>query len=401
MATYNYLALSKQGKQTKGTLNGDSERHIRRLLKEDGLVPLEVKAVAEKSSGSISLFTRKAKPADTALILRQLSTLLHSGLTLDDSLKLMAEQSETTTQKQLMLAWRGAIVEGQSLSSAMRNSPVKLAESLIAAVAVGEETGHLDNVMARLADDQERQMENQQTLKGAMVYPAMIITVAVCVLVFVMVKVVPQITDIFDNQQAELPTVTKIVISTSNFLIDYGIFLGVAIVGLIVAFQLWLRSDDNKLKWHQRLLALPQFGHWILISDISDWSRSLAVLLSSGVPAVSAMQISSTSVQNLEIRARLEDATEQVRQGTSIHQSLSQQQGMPGFMLHMVGSGEASSELDSMLMRVADYYANVLRGTIDTMLKLLNPILLIIIALVVMAIIFGVLTPIMQMNQMI
>lgn len=400
MATFHYLALSKQGKQTKGSMNGDSERHIRRQLKDEGLVPLEVKAVAEKSAG-FSLFQRSAKPSDTALILRQLATLLHSGLTLDDSLKLMADQSETALQKQLMLAWRGRIVEGESLSSAIRNSPIKLADSLVAAIAVGEETGHLDQVMLRLADDQERLMDNQQTLKGAMIYPALIISVALCVLVFVMVKIVPQITDIFAHQQAQLPRVTQAVIGISHFLIDYGLLLAAAIVAALVGLQLWLRDEAHKLRWHTRLLNTPQLGHWLLISDISDWCRGLSVLLGSGVPAVSAMQIATAAVNNRALRQRLAEATEQVRQGSSIHQALSQQTGMPGFMLHMVGSGEAGSELDSMLMRVADYYANVLRGAVDTVLKLLNPILLIIIALVVLTIILGVLTPIMQMNQMI
>lgn len=400
MATYNYLALSRQGKQQKGSLNGDSERHIRRQLKDQGLVPLTIKLARERSSGT-SLFQRKAKPSDVALILRQLATLLHSGLTLDDSLKLMAEQSETPLQKQLMLAWRSDIVEGQSLSGAMRNSPIKLADNLIAAVSVGEETGHLDNVMLRLAEDQERLMQNQQTLKGALVYPAMIISVALAVLIFVMVNVVPQVTEIFAHQKAELPNVTKVVIGLSNFLINYGIFLAIAIALAVLGFQMWLRKPQNRLRWHTRLLGVPQIGHWLLMGDISDWCRGLAVLLGSGVPAVSAMQIATAAVNNLMLRQRLQNATEQVRQGASIHQALVQQPGMPGFMLHMVGSGEAGSELDSMLMRVADYYANSLKSTIDTVLKLLNPLLLIIIAGVVMMIIFGVLTPIMQMNQMI
>jgi len=406
MATFNYVALTKQGKQTKGTQNGDSERAIRRSLKEQGLTPLSIKQVASDSGQggsllSLSLFKPTIKPSDLALILRQLATLLHSGLTLDDSLKLMAEQSDTAAQKALMLSWHGAIVEGQSLSSAMNNSPQKLPQSLIAAIAVGEETGHLDNVLARLADEQENVMQNQQTLKGAMVYPAMIITVALGVLIFVMVKIVPQVTEIFTSQQAALPRVTVAVIGVSNFLINYGIFLAIAIIASIFGFNYWLRTPENRMRWHKKLLNVPTLGHWILISDVSDWCRGLAVLLGSGVPAVAAMNIATAAVKNLELRQRFGDATEQVRQGSSIHQALVQQKGMPGFMLHMVGSGEAGSELDSMLMRVAEYYANVLKGTIDTVLKLVNPILLILISLVVMAIIFGVLTPIMQMNQMI
>ena len=165
--------------------------------------------------------------------------------------------------------------------------------------------------------------------------------------------------------------------------------------------RLWLAREDNRRRWHTALLRLPYIGHWILLGGISDWCRGLGVLLSSGVPAVAAMRISNTTVYNRALKVKLEAATEQVRQGNSIHQALVQQGGMPGFMLHMVGSGEASSELDAMLVRVADFYTNTLKNSTETLLKVFNPLLLILIALVVVTIMFGVLTPIMQMNQMI
>ena len=401
MATFNYTALNPKGKQVKGTLNGDSDRHIRRLLKDDGLIPLSINAVTASSTSRFSLFQRKASARDMALVLRQLATLLQSGLTLDDSLKLMAEQSDSNKQHQLMLSWRGAIVEGQSLSSAMRNSPQKLPDSLIAAVAVGEETGHLDSVMKRLADEQERLMDNQQTLQGALVYPLVIITVAIAVLGFVMVYIVPRVTAIFEQQQMALPTVTRVVITTSNFFIDYWLLLAIAIASALFGFSLWLRNETNKRRWHQRLLALPVIGNWLLYSDLSDWCRGLAVLLKSGVPAVAAMKIATAAVANRALRLRLENATDQVRQGSSMYQALVQQPGLPAFMLHMVGSGEAGSELDTMLQRVADYYGKLLASSTETLLKLLNPLLLLIIAAIVAVIILGVLTPITQMNQMI
>lgn len=402
MATFNYIALGPGGKQVKGTLNADSERHVRRMLKDDSLVPLEVRAVAaRKPATSILAWRRRLKSTDTALILRQLATLLQSGLALDDCLKLMAAQSETPAQKQLTLSWRSSIVEGQSLSSAMRNGPSQMPENVLAAIAVGEETGHLEEVMNRLADDQERLLDNRQTLQGALVYPALIITVAVAVLVFVMINIVPKVTEIFVSQQVELPAVTRAVIAVSHFLSGYGLLLLLVLVSALAGLQWWLRRPANKCRFHQRLLRLPTLGHWLLIGGLSDWCRGLALLLASGVPAVSAMTIANASVANLSLRQRLQAATEQVRQGMSVYQALVLQPGMPGFMLHMIGSGEASSELDKMLMRVADYYSKALHASVDTLLKLLNPLLLIIIALIVMVIILGVLTPIMQMNRMI
>jgi general secretion pathway protein F len=400
MPTYHYTALTKAGQRKTGSLNGDSETQAKRLLKEQGLVPLKV-GERHTTNGRFELWKQQLKTTDMAMILRQLATLLRSGLTLDDCLKLMAEQSESKRHAQLLRSWYGHIVEGDSLSGAMQNATTKVPDSVVASVAVGEETGHLDRVLLQLADEQEHLMANQQTLRSAMIYPALIILVAIGVLSFVMVKIVPQVVDIFAHQQQELPRVTRIVVGTSDFLINYGLYLLVALAVLFLGVRFWLTREANRLRWHKTLLKIPYIGRWLLLGDISDWCRGLGILLNSGVPAVAAMRISNATVNNRALKTKLETATEQVRQGSSIHHALVQQGGMPGFMLHMVGSGEASSELDAMLIRVADFYANTLKNATETLLKILNPVLLIIIALIVAAIMLGVLTPIMQMNQMI
>ena len=399
MASFHYRALTVSGKVKKGLLSGDSEQQIRRQLKSQELTPLVVTKIAEKQGKK--WLHRQIKASELALILQQLATLLGSGLPLDDCLSLMSEQSDTTLQKQLLMSWHSDISEGLSLSDAMRKSPQKIGDSLIAAVGVGEESGHLDSVILRLAQEQERLMQNKQTLKVALAYPAMIVVVAFMVLVFVMVNIVPQITAIFANKQVELPQVTQWVIGSSHFLLNYGWFALLVFVLLLLAFFLWLRDENNRRIWHRGLLQLPIIGHWLLISELSDWCRGLAVLMNSGVPVASSLGIAAVGVHNLALRQTMEAVNEQVRQGTSVHHALSQQAYMPGFLLHMIGSGEAGSDLDAMLMRVADYYADYLSSVVNVALKMLNPLLLIIIAMVVAAIIFGILTPIMQMNQMI
>ncbi len=191
------------------------------------------------------------------------------------------------------------------------------------------------------------------------------------------------------------------VISVSDFLIVYGIYLLIFLLFMLAGFIWSLRDPERRLRWHSVLLKVPKLNHWLKLAVFSDWCRSMALLLSSQVPAVHAMKIANAGVSNLALRETLNKATRRVQEGETIHSALSEQSHIPGFMLHLIGSGEASSNLESMLQRIADYYAAMIRSEVDTLLKLLNPLLLIVIAGIIMVIILGVLTPIMQMNQMV
>ncbi|MAW23362.1 MAG: type II secretion system F family protein [Porticoccaceae bacterium] len=401
MPTFDYAAYDVSGKLVDGVVSADSERHARRILKEKKLLPSKLSEVA--SSAPKSRFGRSSKvnEFDLSLVLQQQAILIQSGLPLEDAMRMTIEQAETDRQKRMVESWRSEIIEGRSFSEAMRRSPYKIPESVLAGVGVGEESGHLHTVLMRLAEDIETSAENKKTVTRAMIYPATLLGASMLVVAMMMVWVVPKITAIFISSNRELPTITKIIIAISDFTQQYGLY--VLLVGIIlVGFSSWfLRDTERRRRWHQVVLSMPGLGRWTTMANVADWSRSLGVLLSNGVPALAALKISSAVVSNLYMRSKMEKVTESMRRGTSLQKALEENQVGSGFLIHMVGSGEASSELDKMLMRVSEYYSLRLSNAVEVFLKLINPILIIFMGGIILSVVAAVMLPIMDMGNMV
>ncbi len=399
MQAYNYTAYDRGGKTKKGVIEGDSERMVRQLLREKGLIPVKVSQVRQ----GLSLFRmrEKIRQNDLMLITRQLATLFGSGMPLEESLRLMADQAENVVIKRLVSSVRSQVSEGRSLAYGLKNSPYTFPADYIATVSAGEETGHLQEVLARLADDVEVQGKARQSLMGALIYPFLMLTVALSVIILLMVYVVPQVTRVFIDMNQTLPALTRGLIALSEWLQAYGPYLLVAIFVAVVAFSLALQRPDIRLKWDSLVLRMPRFGYWAVLANVSGWSRSLGMLLGSGVPVLEAMKIASERVHNVSLRKSLDAVSERVREGDSLHKALNKVEAFPPFLIHMVGSGESSGTLDGMLLKVADYYEQRLKTVIDATLKLFEPLLVIIMGGLVLLIVMAVLVPIIEMNQMI
>ena len=400
MPTYQYLAYDKAGKEVRSSSAADSPRQLRRELGEKGLYVSDVKELRAKE-GKLNWFKPRIAYADLSLIMRQLAILVNSGMPLEEALRLTAEQSDSHTQKSLLESWREGLASGHSFAASVRKSPYVISEKIIAAISVAEETGHLHKVLLRVADELEVGNQNRQTLMKGMIYPAVMIVVALVVISVLVGYVVPQVAKVFVNSRQELPLLTRATMVTSDFLRAWGIYLLIALAGCWLSFLLLLRNPGRRKSWHHFLLRLPLFGNWVLLANLADWCRSLGTLLQSGVPVLSALNISSAGVGNLYLKEKLETVNERVRQGNSLFQSLKSEGVAPGFLLHMVSSGEASSELDQMLLRVSEYYSTRLRNAVDTMLKLMEPALIVFMGMVVMLIVGAVLVPIVKMNQLI
>ena len=300
MAAFDYIAYDRSGKKVSGVITADSERHARRLLKEKELLPSEVKEVNTLSKAASS-GGREARVNnfDLSLLLQQQAILIQSGLPLEDALRMTIEQAETEKQRRMLQSWRSEITEGRSFSEALRRSPYKIPESVIAGISVGEESGHLHEVLMRLAEDIETSEENRKTISRAMIYPATLISTSIIVVAIMMVWVVPKITAIFASSNRELPLVTRIVINVSEFTQSYGLFVLIAVFGLFALFVQAMKDPQSKERWHAMMLSMPGMGRWIRMANIADWSRSLGVLLNNGVPALAALKISSSVVSNL------------------------------------------------------------------------------------------------------
>ncbi len=402
MAAYDYSAYNTAGKKVSGIITADSERHARRLLKDKNLLPSAVKEVSAAAT-VVSGGGREARVNnfDLSLLLQQQAILIQSGLPLEDALRMTIEQAETEKQRRMLQSWRSEITEGRSFSEALRRSPYKIPESVVAGISVGEESGHLHEVLMRLAEDIETSAENRKTISRAMIYPATLISTSIIVVAIMMVWVVPKITAIFASSNRELPLVTRVVINISEFAQNYGLFVLIAVLGLFLIFTQAMKSPRRKERWHAFMLSMPGMGRWIRMANIADWSRSLGVLLNNGVPALAALKISSSVVNNLYLRRKMEGVTEAMRQGSSMQKALQDSDLGSGFLVHMVGSGEASSELDKMLLRVSEYYSLRLSNAVEVFLKLMNPILIIFMGMVILSVVAAVMLPIMDMNNMI
>ena len=401
MPAFDYSAYNVSGKLVSGVISADSERQARRLLKDKKLLPSALSEVGQKSSHKGSKSGRKARVdnLDLSLLLHQQAILIQSGLPLEESLRMTIEQAETDKQRRLVESWRSEITEGRSFSEALRRSPYQIPESIVAGVGVGEETGHLHKILLRLSEELETSAENRKTVTRALIYPVTLVSVSIVMVSVMMVWVVPKITAVFASSNRELPWITEVVVGISNFTQSYGLYVLVFVVIASLVFRQAMKNAKLKMQWHELILSMPGMGRWVRMADISDWSRNLGVLLNSGVPALAALKISSAVVNNCALQDKFNAVTEAMRQGASLHKALEDNLDGSGFLVHMVGSGEASSELDKMLLRVAEYYSARLKNAVEVFLKLLNPILILIMGAMILGIVAAIMLPIMDMNN--
>lgn len=402
MPTFDYSAYNDVGKLTNGVVSADSERQARRVLKDRGLLPSSLAELGDKATGKRRIGREaRVNNFDLSLLLHQQAILIQSGLPLEEALRMTIEQAETAGQRRMVESWRSEIIEGRSFSDALRRSPYKIPESIIAGVGVGEESGHLHRVLLRLAEDLETSAENKKTITRAMIYPAFLVGFSVVVVTIMMAVVVPKITAIFITSKRELPLITQAVVALSDFVQSYGLVLLLLAIVLTLGFRYAMRDPARKERWHEIMLSMPGLGRWIRMGSIADWARSLGVLLSNGVPALAALSISATVVSNLYLQRKFESVTEGMRQGSSLQKALEDSQLGSGFLVHMVGSGEASSELDKMLLRVSEYYSVRLKNAVEIFMALFTPIMVILMGMMILAVVAAVMLPILDMNNMI
>lgn len=405
MAAFAYKAINATGKNTSGVLEGDNARQIRQQLREKGLVPMEVEQVAEKSSGSSSsgfqLFKPRISASDLALLTRQLATLIESALPIEEALLAVAEQSEKTRQKNMMMAVRSKVVEGHTLADALAEFPSVFDDLFRAMVAAGEKSGHLDTVLNRLADYTERRQQTRSQIIQALIYPAIMMFFAMMIVVVLLTVVVPKIVGQFDHMGQDLPTITTVLISVSEWMQQYGLYLLVAIMLLIVLFQRLVQQPAIKLRYHRFMLNLPLVGKVARGLNTARFARTLSILTASAVPLLESMRISTDVLQNVYIKERISEAAVNVKEGSSLRAALDNTKIFPPMMMHMIASGERSGELQQMLSRSADNQDREFEALIGVSLKVFEPVLIVSMAAVVLFIVMAIIQPILALNNMV
>ncbi len=403
MGAFEYSALDRAGKQSKGLIEGDTAKHVRQLLRERNLVPVAVNEVAEKSAkskGSVSL-RRGMSAAELALVTRQLASLSQSGMPLEEALLAVSQQNDTPRTKSILLGVRSKVMEGHTLAGGLGEFPQAFPDLYRATVAAGEQSGHLDVVLERLADYTEARQELRQRVSNAMIYPAALITFAIGIIAFMLATVVPKIVGVFENTAAELPALTRGLISVSDFLRDYWPALLIGIAAIAFGVNRLLRREGPKRRFHRILLSLPLTAKLTRGINTARFTRTFSILAGSGVPILEGMKISAEVIENLPMREAVLEASHRVREGASIARSLGQSKLFPPMTMHMISSGEASGRLEEMLARSAAGMEREVDGLIATLLGILQPLLVVVMGFVVLMIVFAILLPIFEINNLI
>ncbi len=403
MGAFEYTALDAGGHERKGILEGDTPRHIRQLLREPQLLPVTIAEVAQreaKRQRSFSLM-RRVSPSDLALFTRQLATLVRAGLPLEESLLAVSQQTEKPRVQSIILGVRARVMEGHTLADGFTEFPRVFPEIYRATVAAGEQAGHLDNVLERLADYTESREEIRQKVLAALLYPIVLTVMCFVIVSFLLVFVVPKVVSVFESTKAKLPLITRALIGTSDFLRLYGIYLLIALALAIWLFGRWQRNPAAKRTFQSWQLRVPILGKLVRGFNTARFTRTFSILSGSSVPVLEAMRIAGEVVTNLPMRDAVTDAAARVREGAPIGRSLSRSRLFPPMTIHLISSGESSGQLDSMLERAAISQERELDGVLSAMVGLLGPMLIVLMGAFVMGIVFAMLLPIFQMNNLI
>ena len=403
MGAFQYVAVDAAGREHKGVLEGDTAKHVRQLLRERQLLPVQVAEVEaqERRAGRPAFSLRRGMSTlDLALMTRQIATLVRAGLPLDEALQAVAEQTEKPRLKSIVLGVRAKVVEGHTMASGLEDFPRAFPAVYRATVAAGEQAGQLDSVLERLAEYTESRHSLRQKISQAMVYPIVLTVLAFGIVVFMLIAIVPKVVAVFENTGQTLPVLTRALIALSQFLQSWWWAVLAAAIVVVVGTARILRDEEARRRWHRWLLRLPVAGRVVRGLETARFTRTLSILTASGVPALEALEIGATVVGNLPMRDAVREASVRVREGAPIGRSLAQSKLFPPMSIHLISSGEASGKLDSMLERAAIHQENEMDSLLGMLLNILEPALIILMGLMVLAIVMAILLPIFQINQL-
>ena len=404
MSAFEYTVLDQKGREKKGILEGDSARLVRQQLREQNLVPLtvlEVKKQLASDKKSTFVLNQRIKTTELALMTRQLATLARSGIPLDEATATVARQSIKPKVKKLLLGVRSKILEGHTLADGLRDYPQIFSEMYCATVAAGEQSGHLDVVLERLADYTEQRQQLQQRLKLALIYPVILTVMSILVVSGLLTYVVPEVVKVFSDTGQQLPFLTVALIAVSDFMQDWFIYLLMALVVLFAGFKKLIEQPVFKKRYHQFLLKIPVLGNLVLGGNSAQFSRTLSILAASGVPILEAMRIAVKVMDNIPMREAVENASQQVSEGSSLSATLEQSGYFNPMLINLIASGEATGQLEQMLERAAMNQERELETTMAMLMGLLEPLLIVAMGGVVLIIVLAILLPVLDLNQLV
>lgn len=396
---YQYSALDNNGNKVNGQSQAESEKQLRNKLRAEGLIPIDISLLtSQKTTINYSSTDKKVKIDEICLFTRELAAMVNAGLEIQQSIATCAEQSESKSLQIILQSIDSKIKEGYSFSSSLAFFPKAFPKVYLASIQAGEEAGQLSIILELLADYLERQQQIRQKILQAILYPLILSVVSISIVIFLLTYVTPKIIGMYEDNQDKLPVMTKVLLNLSNFFQTYGVVLLFVLVLVWFCIKKLLKNETFKLRYHKMLLGVPLLGKTIKKIETSRFLRTLAILTHATVPILDSFQAASELVLMLPIKQAILKAKDQVREGSTLYQALKKTHYFSPSALQFISAGEQSGELDKMLIRSANHQDDQVKNAIDSLLTIIEPVMILVMGAIVLFIVLATLLPIFQLS---
>ena len=404
MAVFEYKALAETGKMTKGIIDAETAASARRKLREQQLFPTEITESFGKDSKTQSEFNVKmgfsgVSTRDLSLMTRQLAVLLRAGMPLVESLKALTDQTSNNRLKKTIYDIRSTVLEGKTLADGLGAHPKVFSPLYVNMVRAGEASGSLEPVLFRLDSILDHQAKLKAKIISTLAYPCFMVLFAIALISFLTLVIMPKITDLFTKRDQQLPKITEWLMWSTDFISSYWYLIIAASVLLLVGWRSWVSYPGGRKQWDRFKLKVPLFGTLHLKLICGRFARILGTMLESGLTMMKALEVVNTIIGNTHIEATLRDVMADVRKGRGLSVPMGESGEFPAMLVNMIDLGQRSGELDDMLRQTADTYDDDVEVTIEAIVSLMEPVIIITMGVFVGLLVLSILMPILEMSS--
>lgn len=394
MADFSYIAIEKNGREVRGSMEADSREKVEVKLRGQGLIPLEIQ---EQNAFQKDIkFGKKVKTKDLSLFCRQFVSMLRAGVSIMDSLEMLSAQTENKTLSTAIAGMKTEIGKGTTLSEAMAMQGDVFPTMLINMVEAGENSGSIDQSLERMAVQFEKSNKLKGLLKKAMIYPAVLLAVTFVIFIVIVTYVIPKYMEMFEGTNMEMPLITRALMGLSDFIINHAVLLVVSIIALILLIAQWKKTESGKFFFGKLALRIPVFKKLNVKTYCSSFARTLSTLMLAGIPMIDAVDSVAKTMTNILYRDELLRAKEEIAKGIPLSEPLKVGGMFPPMVVHMMSIGEETGEIEEMLDRLADYYDEEVEMTTQNVVALLEPMIIIFMAIIVLILIAAIMGPMLM-----
>lgn len=397
MESFGYVAVNKAGKEIKGSIEAETEAKALAEIRNRGMMVVSLSKQSMLTKDINIDFGGAPKPRDLSVFCRQFVSMTRAGVTIIDALRMLGEQTENKKLQKAIVAVRVDVEKGEPLAEAFSKHPKVFPNLLVSMTQAGEASGSLDIAMERMAAHFEKAAKTKALIKKAMIYPVVLIIVAIAVMVVMLIVVIPSYTGMFNDLGTELPAITKAMVAASDFLQAYWYLVAAVVIGVIVALKLYSKTNSGKHVFGKLALLIPAIKNLKQKEASSMMARTLSTLMAAGVPLTEAVGIVSNTMQNIWYKEALLDVRDQITLGVPLSQPLETCGLFPPMVYHMTRIGEESGNTEDMLNKLADYYDEEVEMAVQSLMAVMEPMIIIVMAVIVGVMVFAILTPMMDL----